>query len=269
MRICAVWQDSAHEQGLETYESLLVIINKTKENIMGGRTHGKDTSIILVEIQKHHGDTLLYDRLEYKNSHTKITIGCRYHGYFEKYPNDMKNNRGGCPKCNNSYRKTHDEFIKELDALYPYIVCQDTYKNAKTKLSFLCQKHNHIFVTMPAQILSNHVLCPECYSDKQTNTKVAKRQITDPKLKTDYELYRRAVWRFSNRSYKIYLFEQKRNRHNHLDHVLSIVDGFNNNVPPEIMGSIHNLRIISGQANRNKSYRSEITVEQLLKDYNK
>ena len=236
---------------------------------MGGRTHGKDTSIILAEIQKHHGDTLLYDRLEYKNSHTKITIGCRYHGYFEKYPNDMKNNRGGCPKCNNSYRKTHDDFIKELDALYPYIVCQDTYKNAKTKLSFLCQKHNHIFVTMPAQILSNHVLCPECYSDKQTNTKVAKGQITDPKLKTDYELYRKAVWRFSNRSYKIYLFEQKRNRHNHLDHVLSIVDGFNNNVPPEIMGSIHNLRIISGQANRNKSYRSEITVEQLLKDYNK
>jgi hypothetical protein len=43
--------------GLETYESLLVSINKTKESIMGGRTHGKDTSIILAEIQKHHGDT--------------------------------------------------------------------------------------------------------------------------------------------------------------------------------------------------------------------
>ena len=234
---------------------------------MGGRTHGKDTSIILAEIQKHHGDTLLYDRLEYKNSHTKITIGCKHHGYFEKYPNDMKNGRGGCPKCNNSYHKTHDEFVKELNVLYPHIVCKDTYKNAKTKLSFLCQKHNHIFVTMPNQILSNHVLCPECYSDKQTNTKVARGQITDPKLKTDYELYRRAVWRFSNRSYKTYLFEQKRDRHNHLDHVLSIVDGFNNNVPPEVMGSVHNLRIMDGQANRHKSYRSELTVAELLERY--
>ena len=231
---------------------------------MGGRTHGKDTNIILEEIKKHHGNTLLYDRLEYKNSHTKITIGCKQHGYFEKYPNDMKNGRGGCPKCNNSYHKTHKDFVKELKERYPHIVCHDTYKNAKTKLSFLCQKHNLIFVTMPNQILSNHVLCPECYSEKQTNTKVARGQITDPKIKTDFERYRRDVWRFSNRSYKTYMSEQKRDRHNHLDHVLSIVDGFNNKVPPEIMGSVHNLRIIDGQANRHKSYRSEITVAELL-----
>jgi hypothetical protein len=234
---------------------------------MGGRTHGKDTNIILEEIKKHHGNTLLYDRLEYKNSHTKITIGCKQHGYFEKYPNDMKNGRGGCPKCNNSYHKTHKDFVKELKERYPHIVCHDTYKNAKTKLSFLCQKHNLIFVTMPNQILSNHVLCPECYSEKQTNTKVARGQITDPKIKTDFERYRRDVWRFSNRSYKTYMSEQKRDRHNHLDHVLSIVDGFNNKVPPEIMGSVHNLRIIDGQANRHKSYRSEITVAELLEKH--
>ena len=61
--------------------------------------------------------------------------------------------------------------------------------------------------------------------------------------------------------------EQKRDRHNHLDHVLSIVDGFNNKVPPEIMGSVHNLRIIDGQANRHKSYRSEITVAELLEKH--
>lgn len=236
---------------------------------MGGRTHGKDTNTILAEIQKHHGDTLLYDRLEYKNCHTKIIIGCRYHGYFEKYPNDIKNGRGGCPKCNNSYHKTHVDFVEELKNLYPHIVCQETYKNAKTKLSFLCQKHSYIFVTTPNQILSNHVLCPECFSDKQTKTRVAKGQIIDPKLKTDYELYRRAVWRFSNRSYKKYLSEQKRNRQNHLDHVLSIVDGFNNNVPPEIMGSVYNLRIINSQANRHKSYRSELTVAELLERFNK
>jgi hypothetical protein len=236
---------------------------------MGGRTHGKDTSIILAEIQKHHGDALLYDRLEYKNCNTKIIIGCKHHGYFEKYPNDMKNGRGGCPKCNNSYHKTHDDFVRELKDLHPDIVCQDTYKNAKLKLNFACKLHNTQFVTNPNGILTGHVNCPECYSNKQTNTKLARGQITDPMLKTDYELYRRAVWRFSNRSYKKYLFEQKRDRHNHLDHVLSIVDGFNNKVPPEVMGSVHNLRIIDGQANRHKSYRSEITVSQLLERFNK
>jgi len=236
---------------------------------MGGRTHGKDTSIVIAEIQKHHSDTLLYDRLEYKNCNTKITIGCKHHGYFEKYPNDMKNGRGGCPKCNNSYHKTHDDFVRELKDLHPQIICQDIYKNAKLKLNFACKLHNTQFVTNPNGILTGHVNCPECYSNKQTNTKLARGQITDPMLKTDYELYRRAVWRFSNRSYKKYLFEQKRDRHNHLDHVLSIVDGFNNKVPPEVMGSVHNLRIIDGQANRHKSYRSEITVSQLLERFNK
>ena len=234
---------------------------------MGGRTHGKDTNIILAEIQKYHGDRLLYDRLEYKNSHTKITIGCKEHGYFEKYPNDMKKGRGGCPKCNNSYHKTHNDFVKELHELYPHIVCKGIYKTAKLKLNFACELHNTQFVTNPNGILTGHINCPECYSDKQTNTKLARGQITDPKLKTDYELYRRAVWRFSNRSYKKHLFEQKRDRHNHLDHVLSIVDGFNNKVPPEVMGSVHNLRIMDGQANRHKSYRSEITVAELLKRY--
>jgi len=235
--------------------------------MMGGRTHGKDTKTVVAEIKKYHGDALLYDHVEYKNCHTKITIGCKHHGYFEKYPNDMKQGRGGCPKCNNSYHKTHDDFVKELKDLHPNIVCKDIYKTAKHKLNFICELHNTHFATDPNGILTGHINCPECYSDKQTNTKVARGQITDPELKTDYDLYRRAVWRFSNRSYKTHLFEQKRDRHNHLDHVLSIVDGFNNNVPPEVMGSVHNLRIMDGQANRHKSYRSEITVVELLEKH--
>jgi hypothetical protein len=62
--------------------------------------------------------------------------------------------------------------------------------------------------------------------------------------------------------------EQTRDRHNHLDHVLSIVEGFRNNVPPEVLGSIHNLRMLEGNMNRSKSYRSEITPAELLERYN-
>lgn len=232
------------------------------------RTHGKDTTIVLQEIKKFHSN-LLFDKFEYKDSKTKVTIGCNTHGYFEKYPNDMKNGRGGCPKCNNSFHRTHSDFIIKLEKLHPHIKCLDIYKNSIVKLKFCCEKHNYSFVSQPYTILAGHINCPECYSSKQTDTKVAKGQITDPILKSDYELYRRAVWRFSNRSYKQHLSEQKRDRHNHLDHILSIVDGFKNGVPAEIMGSIHNLQIINGQANRHKSYRSNITVEQLLERYNK
>jgi hypothetical protein len=233
---------------------------------MGGRTHGKTTEMILTEIKQYHPD-LLYDKFDYKNCNTKMVIGCHEHGYFEKYPNDMKKGRGGCPRCNQSYHKTHEEFIIELKALFPHIECLGTYKNAKSKLQFKCVKHHYLFETNPNGILSGHLNCPECYSQKQTDTKVQKGQITDPGLKSEYELYRQSVWRFSNRTYKKHLSNQKRNRQNHLDHVLSIVEGFQNKVPPEIMGSIHNLRIINGQANRHKSYKSEITVQQLYERY--
>jgi hypothetical protein len=235
---------------------------------MGGRTHGKDTTTVLAEIKKHHPG-LLFDRFGYQNCNTKVIIGCKEHGYFEKYPNDMKNGRGGCPQCNSSFHKTHEHFVREINSLFPQLVVYGEYKNAKTKLLFECKTHAHKFETMPNQILSRHIQCPECVAEKSIFTKLANsKSVVDPKLKTDYEKYRQAVWRFSNRSYKKYMSEQPRDRHNHLDHVLSIVEGFRNNVSPEVMGSIHNLRILDGQMNRSKSYRSEISPAELLERYN-
>lgn len=232
------------------------------------RTHGKDTITVLAEIKKYHSN-LLYDKFEYTNCKTKVIIGCNIHGYFEKYPNDMKNGRGGCPKCNNSFHRTPNDFIIDLAKLHPHIKCNSEYKNSNIKLSFTCTTHNYTFKSQPYSILAGHLNCPECYSYKQNKTRADRGQIPDPTSKTEYELYRRAVWRFSNRTYKEKMNEQVRDRHNHLDHVLSIVEGFKNNVAPEIMGSIYNLRIISGQANRHKSYRSDITVKELLERYNK
>ncbi len=234
------------------------------------RTHGKDTATIIAEIQQHHGDSLLYDRVDYKNCNTKITLGCKVHGYFEKYPNDMKQGRGGCPRCNNSFVKTHAEFVNEIAQRYPDIDVNGQYQNAKTKIPFYCKTHKHHFDTTPNQMLSGHNQCPECAAQKTTNTKLQNSQsVIDPALKSDFENYKRAVWRYSNRTYKKSMSEQTRDRQNHLDHILSIIEGFKNNVPAEVMGSIHNLRIMNGQANRHKSYRSDITVEDLMEKFNK
>ena len=122
---------------------------------------------------------------------------------------------------------------------------------------------------MPNQILTEHVNCPECIANKSISTKLQEsKSVTDPNLKSEYQLYRSAVWRFSNRTYREHMFEQTRDRQNHLDHILSIVDGFKNNVDPIVMGSLHNIRIITGAANRKKSYKSDITVEKLMEKYN-
>ena len=254
--------------GLETYKLLLVKYKYNKGEVCMARTHGKDTATVLEEIKRYHSN-LLYDKFEYKDCKTKVIIGCSVHGYFEKYPNDMKNGRGGCPKCNNSFHRTHKDFIAELKKLHPQIQCQSEYKNSNTKLNFICTNHNYQFNSQPYTILAGHINCPECYSYKQNKTRANRGQVADPDLKTEYELYRRAVWRFSNRTYKEKMSEQVRDRHNHLDHIVSIVEGFQNKVEPKILGSIHNLRIISSQANRHKSYRSDITIDELLERYNK
>ena len=198
-----------------------------------------------------HGDALCYDKFNYINANTKVIVGCATHTYyFEKWPNDLKAG-SGCPKCSGNYRKTHNDFIEEVKSLYPHITVIGTYKNAKTKIDFKCTEHNYLFDTNPNQLLTGHINCPECIAHKMVSTKLQEsKSVIDPATKTEYALYRSTVWRYSNRAYKEHLFEQTRDRHNHLDHVLSIVDGYNNSVPAEVVGSIYNLRIITGVANR-------------------
>ena len=234
---------------------------------MGGRTHGKNTKIVLKEIKNIHGSKFLYDKFSYVNSNTKVILGCKIHGYFKKYTNDVKRINGGCPKCNNSWQKTHNEFLTELPT---HIKCDTKYKNAKTKIIFRCIKHKEIFKSTANSILLGHINCPECIVTKAINSKLNNsKSVIDPKLKTNYENYCRAVWRYTNRNYKKFMSNQKRNRQNHIDHVLSIVKGFNNKLDPKVVGSIHNLRIITSIANQKKSYKSDITIKELIKRSNK
>lgn len=233
---------------------------------MGIRTHGKTTIEVLAEIFAVHDDKFNYDKFVYVNCNTKVTLGCKIHGYFEKYPNDIKRKTAGCPRCKNSWRKTHEEFLKELPK---HIFPKEKYKNAKSKINFTCRKHNEDFLATPNSVLLGHINCPECVTEKIIKSKLSQsKSITDPNRKSDFDLYKRAVWRYSNRTYKKHMAEEKRDRQNHLDHIVSILDGFNNKIPPKIMGSIHNIRIISGTSNRKKSYKSDQTTDELIRKYN-
>jgi hypothetical protein len=53
----------------------------------------------------------------------------------------------------------------------------------------------------------------------------------------------------------------------HLDHIYSRKEGFDNNIPPEIIGHWTNLRLIPARENNGKSSRCDKTIEQLYEDY--
>lgn len=232
------------------------------------RQFGRDTKSnaqVLQEVKKVHGDNLLYDKFLYKNCKSKVIVGCKIHGYFKKWPNDLKYG-SGCSKCSGNYHKSHLDFINEVNTQNSYIKVVGSYVNAHTKLEFYCNKHNRSFFNKPNDILSGHIGCIDCSYEKSIQSKIKSGQIPDPLLKTEYEKYRIAVWRYSNRTYKKSTLG-KRDKNNHLDHILSIVEGFKNNVSPEVMGSIYNLRIIPSNENRKKSFKSHITSGELIEAY--
>jgi len=53
----------------------------------------------------------------------------------------------------------------------------------------------------------------------------------------------------------------------HLDHIYSQVEGFKNNIPPDVIGHHTNLQMLTREDNGKKSGRCDKTVDQLYEDY--
>lgn len=101
---------------------------------------------------------------KYINSRTKIECKCKICGHIW-YPKagEIK----GCPECDklnrsNKLRKTHEQFIKELENINPYIEVLDKYINNNTKIECRCKKDGYIWKTRPRQLLSGNG-CPKCW----------------------------------------------------------------------------------------------------------
>lgn len=54
----------------------------------------------------------------------------------------------------------------------------------------------------------------------------------------------------------------------HIDHIVSVLHCYNNNIHPEVCASIHNLRCIPWRENLSKSSKSDMTINELLERYN-
>lgn len=226
----------------------------------------KTTDEIVNEIKVAHGDRYLYDRLVYVNANTKIVVGCNTHGYFEKWPNDLKNG-SGCPRCSGS-KIIPEEFIEEMSSKHTnFDFSKFVYTSAKTKSTVICSAHGE-FLQTPNGLKTakpNHG-CAKCGIQHQLTTLIASGKIRDPKDITEYEKYRREVWKFSNQQFVEYYYQInptniKRGTHFHLDHKYSIQQGWQNNVSPEIIGGWKNLQLLPAKHNQSKSNKCSVALE--------
>jgi hypothetical protein len=229
----------------------------------------KTTSNILEEIKACHGDTFLYDRLVYVNCNTKVTVGCKVHGYFDKWPNDLKHG-SGCPKCSGSLVTT-DEFINDMKLKHSnFDFSKFVYTSAATKSTVICQEHGE-FLQTPSGLRATkpNYGCAKCGVKNQLLTSIINGNIRDPKDIPEYEKYRKQVWKISNQQFvehycKINPEDIKRGPKYHLDHKYSIQQGWQNIVLPEIIGGWKNLQLLPAKQNQSKSNKCSVLLEEIL-----
>lgn len=99
----------------------------------------------------------------------------------------------------------------------------------------------------------------------------------DPSLKSEWQRYEQTVDRLTNQNYKKYKdiinpenYLRGRTRGTYqLDHIMSKIDGFTNNVAPELIAHPANLRMLTATENQSKNSKSHCTKDQLFEEIRK
>jgi hypothetical protein len=114
-----------------------------------------------------HKDRYDYSFVEYINSKTPVSIGCKIHGIFSQRPGDHLNGHG-CPACSGCAKKTEEEFlhlatsVHERKYSYPSI---DFSKN-RDSITIECPIHGEFTQRMKGHLLGQG--CPKCGIEKRS-----------------------------------------------------------------------------------------------------
>lgn len=125
----------------------------------------KTTENLIIEFKKIHKNRYDYRLVKYINSKLKIKIICKEHGIFEQSVScHLKG--CNCPKCVGGIKHTKEQFIEKSIKIhknkYNYSLVE--YKNARTKVKIICEKHG-IFEQVPQHHITG-VGCPSCCESK-------------------------------------------------------------------------------------------------------
>ena len=120
--------------------------------------------------------------------------------------------------------------------------------------------------------VENPAQCDEI-KNRIKNTKIANG--TQSADIDDFTLYKRTVWNITERSWRKYkdILDESNigisMRGFHLDHMFSITEAYNNNIPPEHVGHVCNLQLLSAIDNKQKFTKCSHTYTELLEKINR
>lgn len=170
--ICHEKDEDENEHGEFWQTPLSHLYHKHKDGSIGcgcpkcSENKHKTTEEFIKESKKVHGDKYRYDKVIYKNSHTKVCITCPEHGDFWQEPNSHLVGNG-CPICSNKVRLTNEEFIKRAREVHgdKYDYSKVEYVNNRTPVCIICPEHGE-FWQIPHNHLSDANGCPKCHDSR-------------------------------------------------------------------------------------------------------
>lgn len=113
-----------------------------------------------------HGDKYNYEKVNYVNTRTKVSIICPEHGEFFQLPdNHLKGN--DCPKCANTGGKLSNIiFIERANKVHnnKYVYNKTIYIDSHSKIIITCPNHGD-FLQKPYSHLNGQG-CKQCYMDR-------------------------------------------------------------------------------------------------------
>lgn len=103
---------------------------------------------------------------KYTNTNVKLKCRCKTDGYiWFASPSNLLYQKTGCPKCSHCYRRTPEEFIKEMSIANANIEILTDFNGVDKKVKCKCKIDNHIWYATPHELLSG-TGCPQCCESK-------------------------------------------------------------------------------------------------------
>jgi len=202
----------------------------------------------------------------YKNCNTKLDVICPKGHFWQPTLGNFKAGHK-CFYC--SYgkdirlKKFSYIFVKNEIEKYNYILSSKIYKGCYDYLDIICPE-GHKYKTTFSNFRSGY-RCRKCYNKnliRENNPNWRNYSENDIKK---FKWYKERVRQITNNNYRKYkeLINSKKLKRskidNHLDHIFSIKEAFDNKISPEIVSSIYNLRMLPAIKNIQKRNKSPIT----------
>jgi len=208
---------------------------------------------------------------EYRGCYDKLKFKCPKGHIFEINWNNFQQ---GC-RCSTcaGNKKLTIEYVKEQIEKEGYECLSDEYVNSKTDLLLRCPE-GHEYETTWVNF-QQEKRCPTCYRENNYGENHPRWKNYSQDHIKKFKGYRGRINQLTNQNYQKYYYLINPEGYNrgrgkyHIDHIYTVIDGFENSIEPEVIANPTNLQMLTEHDNISKQGRSDITIKKLYRQYYK